>query len=471
MRTIDPKKLFILLVPILFSANIVTTTKALASPTLPFGFKATKLASGFPGSLACITSALSVSGDGPFGDDLYATEITAGGIWRVSREGAGATQFTSVGEYPEGLTFSPFDSFGNYLYVAIPVWKEPWWGIVRVDPLGKLQGFFNPPTESLAFPPGGSDYGEYLYGVVGGFGSYKIYRIDSTGTGTEFTDTIPGGGGSIRFSHGEDFGTYLFMTCGSTGEIYKVYPDGSCELFADTGMGKWSIGGLDFDVGGAWQGQWGQSMYVGVGAGPNAGSILRITPRGQVSVWASGFEAVTDICFQPGGEGGFTMYIATGEGVWAIEPSAKCETFLMTEKGLGMTDIFPQTIDVYIIGLSFAPWTQYDLYVVRDVDPWTDGMMIPPRIPGTKTSFSTGADGSTPGIIVWNAPLTTGKFDILVDVNRNGKYDPGIDVLDDNDIVTAGFFVIPEYAFGTILALASCFTAFGAFRLSKRKNL
>jgi len=49
--------------------------------------------------------------------------------------------------------------------------------------------------------------------------------------------------------------------------------------------------------------------------------------------------------------------------------------------------------------------------------------------------------------------LTTGKYDIVIDVNRNGHYDEGIDALDDHDIeVTAGFF-IPEFPSFLILLL------------------
>jgi hypothetical protein len=49
-----------------------------------------------------------------------------------------------------------------------------------------------------------------------------------------------------------------------------------------------------------------------------------------------------------------------------------------------------------------------------------------------------------------------GKYDIIVDVNMNGRYDQGVDAIDDNDIkVTAGFFVIPEIPLGTITAIIS----------------
>lgn len=47
---------------------------------------------------------------------------------------------------------------------------------------------------------------------------------------------------------------------------------------------------------------------------------------------------------------------------------------------------------------------------------------------------------------VWSSPLALGKYDVVVDVNRNGVYDMGVDALDDSDLeVTAGVVVIPEF--------------------------
>jgi len=316
MKNINQKKLFSFLVATLFLASIVMGAQASVSPTVPSGFKAIKLASGLtkPGDgVKGITSALFLSGDGPFGHDLYVAKSDSGQIYRVNRAGAGATAFATVGDFPVGVAFSPFDSFGNYLYVGRAMVGE--WGVVRVDPMGNVENFADVAgTSGLAFPPGDTAYGEYLYAATY-YSSGKIYRIDSTGTATEFKDSIPGQSRYIKFSHGDAFGIYLFVTEINGGKIYKVYPDASYELFADTGMG-WGIEGLDFSLGGAW----GHYMWVGVAFGDNAGKILRIDPSGNVVEWASGFGHVADIHFQPGGKGGFTMYIVTaGTGeVWAI---------------------------------------------------------------------------------------------------------------------------------------------------------
>jgi len=317
MGSIAIKKTLGVIAALLFLASLVSYAQAPIGPSVPLGFKATKLASGLTtpaDGVKGITSALFLSGDGPFGHDLYVARSDNGKIYCVSRSGAGATEFADVGDFPVGVAFSPYDSFGNYLYVGRAMVAE--WGVVRVDPMGNVENFANVAgTSGLAFAPDGTDYGEYLYAATY-WGSGKIYRIDSTGTATEFKESIPGQSRYLKFSHGDAFGTYLFVTEINSGKIYKVYPDASYELFADTGIGAFSIEGLDFSLGGAW----GHYMWVGDAFGPNAGRILRIDPSGNVEEWATGFGHVADIHFQPGGKGGFTMYIVTaGTGeVWAI---------------------------------------------------------------------------------------------------------------------------------------------------------
>jgi len=62
-------------------------------------------------------------------------------------------------------------------------------------------------------------------------------------------------------------------------------------------------------------------------------------------------------------------------------------------------------------------------------------MDIPERVSGTETSVTTDENGNIPaGTVAWNGPLTPGKYDIVIDVNGNGKYDEDIDALDDEDI-------------------------------------
>jgi len=122
---------------------------------------------------------------------------------------------------------------------------------------------------------------------------------------------------------------------------------------------------------------------------------------------------------------------------------------------------------VYAYGSGYSPSTSYHIFVVNDVVTWSDGMTIPAPVSEiTVTSDSSGNILPSP---VWGPPLTLGKYDIVVDVNGNGKYDVGVDALDDSDIeITAGFQVIPEVPFGTIMTLFSMIIAFVGFLGFKR---
>jgi hypothetical protein len=133
-------------------------------------------------------------------------------------------------------------------------------------------------------------------------------------------------------------------------------------------------------------------------------------------------------------------------------------------------DVFNSDETVYVSGTGYATSQTYNIYVVNDTA-WVDGMTIPARIQGTVTSVSSDSSGNINLTVVWNKSLTPGKYDIMVDVNGNGKYDADVDALYNNKIVTtAGFSLMPEYLFGTILGLAGCFAALGAFRMYKRKR-
>jgi hypothetical protein len=115
-------------------------------------------------------------------------------------------------------------------------------------------------------------------------------------------------------------------------------------------------------------------------------------------------------------------------------------------------DSFNADETVYVNGSGFLPLTPHDLYIVVDAR-WFDGVTLPERISGTAETVSSDFSGRIFPTAVWNPLLTTGKYDIVIDVNRNGHYDEGVDVLDDNDIeVTAGFY-IPEFLSFLVLPL------------------
>jgi hypothetical protein len=113
-------------------------------------------------------------------------------------------------------------------------------------------------------------------------------------------------------------------------------------------------------------------------------------------------------------------------------------------------DLFAFGENVYANGSGYAPSTTYGIYLVNDVTTWTNGMSIPSGVSGSAANVTTDQNGNIPVAPLWTA-TSPGKYDIMVDTNCNGKYDAGIDALDDNETqVTAGFFVISPPTAATV---------------------
>jgi len=69
-------------------------------------------------------------------------------------------------------------------------------------------------------------------------------------------------------------------------------------------------------------------------------------------------------------------------------------------------------------------------------------------------------------ILVWKAPLTVGRYDIVVDENLNGERDPG-EKVDDSDVIW-GVFVIHEIPLGTLMTMMASLLATATYRKFKR---
>jgi parallel beta-helix repeat protein len=131
-------------------------------------------------------------------------------------------------------------------------------------------------------------------------------------------------------------------------------------------------------------------------------------------------------------------------------------------------DTFQLGESVYAIGSGYplvdsTPGT-FDLYVVADTT-WTDNMPIPARVIGTAMSVTTDENGNIPVTKIWTESVV-GKYDIVVDVNDNEKYDAGTDPLDDMDVNEAGFETIPEFSTIAIPVVA----IFGLMLLFNRRR-
>ncbi len=106
------------------------------------------------------------------------------------------------------------------------------------------------------------------------------------------------------------------------------------------------------------------------------------------------------------------------------------------------------------------------LYVVKDQTTWTTGDNLT-DVSSDGFLEITLNDNGTQTEALWNPPLTAGNYDIVEDVNRNGKYDAGIDAVD--SVTLVGFTAIPEFSFVTAMTAFIIMTAgLVGFRKSKR---
>jgi hypothetical protein len=268
-------------------------------------FHATLLATGLR-SPKGIVSPLFRSGAGQFGQNLYVADSGDNQIVKVPKAGGSFTVFAATGpfSFPVGVGFDG-GPFGNFLYVS----NASTGGVTRVDPSGVVTPFALSGHFVAGMDFGRADFGTNLY--IGEYPKGVIWRVDPTGAATEFA-SVPGTQTRyMRLSHGGSFGTELYFTDFRSGNVYRVDAAGVASLFSSTGES--CLEGLDFSPGGAF----GRFLYAG---NLCSGNIYRIAPDGTASLWASGLvPGSADIDFEPDAQGGFTMYVVDGrDSVWAI---------------------------------------------------------------------------------------------------------------------------------------------------------
>lgn len=89
---------------------------------------------------------------------------------------------------------------------------------------------------------------------------------------------------------------------------------------------------------------------------------------------------------------------------------------------------------VLVEGFGFTPNQQVKVFVVRDREGWQGGEPLTDETDGAET-VTINAQGDLPRTTVWESARRLGNaqmdgdFDVVVDVNRNDRYDAGIDVV------------------------------------------
>lgn len=230
--------------------------------------------------------------------------------------------------FPVGIAFSTGGSFGSAMYVAD-------YGINDVHRMtgcatSTLFASIIAPG-SIAFPPAGSAYGDYLYACVAFDG--PIRRVSSAGVVTDWLELQTA---YMKFGPGGAWGTGMYATdmsmAGATAGIVRVSSTGvvtplNDEFFVPEGF-DWAFGG---------------DMFA---TDPALGQILRIKPDGSSTLFAT-LPGAADVAYRPGekalyvvsNQGGFYRIVAGTPTSVALTPSAEVSLAVSPNPGPGAVSL------------------------------------------------------------------------------------------------------------------------------------
>ena len=222
------------------------------------------------------------------------------------------------------------------------------------------------PQDILTFTPGGG-YGDSLF--VSEFDANRISRITAAGAVLPLSAHVQYAVAVLFGSGG--FGNFLYASesYSSNGNVVRITPTGGKTTFASGIAGPldmvWGTGG-DF----------GYDLYV---TAANDDLIYRVDSSGNKTVFASNLSRPSVIAFAKGGAFGTDLYFTNSEGgqVLKVDASGNVQTFTT---GLN-----------YPVGLDFGTHTPFGDYLF--VSERNSGKIIRIASDGTKTDFATGFTG------------------------------------------------------------------------------
>ena len=101
--------------------------------------------------------------------------------------------------------------------------------------------------------------------------------------------------------------------------------------------------------------------------------------------------------------------------------------------------------------------------MVANKDVWTDNDTLT-DVSGGYETITTDGDGNIANTKIWNATLTEGDYDIVVDTNQNGEWNTGEPIDSEVDV---GFMAVPEF---TTIALPVAAVLGLVFLMSRRSR-
>jgi len=138
-------------------------------------------------------------------------------------------------------------------------------------------------------------------------------------------------------------------------------------------------------------------------------------------------------------------YLLLSAAVLVLAISASANATTPTINSVDGTDteqnVYSYDEDVYVSGYctSVEEERDVDLYVVKDKDAYVDGDALLDVTGSGPTTVFINMMGQVPLTKVWANPLTSGTYDIVLDANQNGTWEPEENCVDDFDEI--GFTV------------------------------
>ena len=130
---------------------------------------------------------------------------------------------------------------------------------------------------------------------------------------------------------------------------------------------------------------------------------------------------------------------------------------------------YPDDEDIYVTGSGFTAGTDVRIFAVTDRE-WNDGDPISSSVLVAVSDGTASMSGDLAPVLVWQAPLVSGEYDIVIDANQNDIYDTSIDGLDSG---SPGFVVTPSAPVPAltsigIITLVGLLCVIGMIRIRRR---
>ena len=141
-------------------------------------------------------------------------------------------------------------------------------------------------------------------------------------------------------------------------------------------------------------------------------------------------------------------------GTPVLQKSSGSSQVEVTSVELGTDkDVYEIDETVYLSGGDFLSDGSYALYIVEDAD-WVGGEDLSGLSRYGETSVDV-TGGTVDNELIWGPPLIEGAYDVIVDVDDDGEFATDKDEI--CGLSVAGFHVIPEVPFGTVIASTAAF--------------